>query len=250
VREMIFQPTGMTHSGFDFAQLKNNDKATGYASVLDDEIRKERIVDSSVSFSGGAIYSTTGDLLKWHYALLNNKIISRSNLSKAFTIYRERFGYGWVVDSVAGKKAVYHNGSIPGFTSNIYRIEKDNVCIILLNNTGNPHIDEITKAIVSIIYNKPYTLPVLRISIDLPAEEVQKYLGVFELSPDFKLKIYKKDDMLFAQRVGEDQSFRIYYYKPDHFFLKKMDAQLEFRLPEKIIVLHQAGREMTGKMID
>jgi CubicO group peptidase (beta-lactamase class C family) len=250
VREMIFQPAGMTHSGFDFAHLKSSDKATGYASLQDDEIHKDRMVDSSVSFSGGAIYSTTGDLLKWHYALLNNKIISRVSLDKAFTVYKDGFGYGWVIDSVAGKKAVYHNGSIPGFTSNIYRIEKNDVCIILLNNTGNPQIDEITKGIVYILYGKPYTLPVLRVAVNLPAEEVQKYPGVFEFSPDFKLKIYTKDDKLYAQRVGEDQSFRIYYYKENHFFLKKMDAQLEFRPLEKIVILHQGGREMPGKKID
>jgi CubicO group peptidase (beta-lactamase class C family) len=250
VREMIFQPTGMTHSGFDFVHLKSIDKATGYASLQDEEIRKDRIVDSSVSFSGGAIYSTTGDLLKWHYALLNNKVISRASLDKAFTVYKDGFGYGWVIDSVAGRKAVYHNGSIPGFTSNIYRVEKDDVCIILLNNTGNPQIDEITKGIVSILYGKPYKLPVLRVVVNLPVEEVQKYSGVFEFSPEFKLKIYTNDGKLFAQRVGEDQSFRIYYYKEDHFFLKKMDAQLEFRPLEKVVILHQGGREMRGKRID
>lgn len=107
--------------------------------------------------------------MKWHYALSNNKIISRNSLDKEFTVYKDGFGYGWVIDSVAGRKAVYHNGSIPGFTSNIYRIEKDDVCISLFNNTANPQIDEITKSIVNILYGKPYMLPVLRVAIDLPA---------------------------------------------------------------------------------
>ena len=250
VKELIFQPIAMTHSGFDFIHLKSRDKATGYAALSDEDIHKERMVDSTVSFSGGAIYSTTGDLLKWHYALLNNKVISRKSLDIAFTVYKNNFGYGWVIDSVAGRKAIYHNGSIPGFTSNIYRVEKDNVCIILLNNSANPQIDEITKGIVHILYGMPYMLPVLRVAINLPAAEAQKHLGVFEFNPDFKLKIYAKDDKVYAQRLGEDQSFRIYYYKENHFFLKKMDAQLEFRPMDKVAILHQGGREMSGKRID
>jgi CubicO group peptidase (beta-lactamase class C family) len=250
VREMIFKPLGMNSSGFDFAHLINADKATGYGSFGDEEIHKERMVDSTVSFSGGSIYSTTGDLLKWNYGLLNNKIISRKSLDKAFAIYKNNFGYGWVIDSASGQKAVYHNGSIPGFTSNIYRIEKDNVCIILLNNTANSQIDEITKGIVNILYNKTYKLPVLRFAIDLPAAEAKKYLGTFELSPDFKLKVFEENGKLYAQRLGEDQWFRIYYYKENHFFLKKMDAQLEFRLLEKVVILHQGGRELKGKRID
>ena len=248
VREMIFRPIGMVHSGFDFVHLSDKNKATGYVSFNDEEIQKDRQVDSSVSFSGGSIYSTAGDLLNWHNALMNNKVLSRKSLKKAFTVYKEGFGYGWVVDSVAGKEAVYHNGSIMGFTSNIYRVESDNTCIILLNNMGNPQIDEITNAIVSILYDKPYKVPEVRMAKEIPAEKVKLYLGVFEFNSDFRLKIFSIDDKVYAQRIGEEQRFRIYYYKEDNFFLKKMDAQLEFRSGDKVI-LHQSGREMSGKKV-
>ena len=64
------------------------------------------------------------------------------------------------------------------------------------------------------------------------------------------MKIYSKEDKVYAQRVDEEQRFRIYYYKENSFFLKKMDAQLEFRLLDKVVILHQGGKEMPGKKIE
>jgi len=37
VRKYIFTPLHMTHSGFDFAHLKSNEKATGYVALSDKE---------------------------------------------------------------------------------------------------------------------------------------------------------------------------------------------------------------------
>jgi CubicO group peptidase (beta-lactamase class C family) len=53
VRENIFEPLGMSHSGFDFTHLKNADKATGYGADLTAPVG---IVDSSVSCGRCHIY--------------------------------------------------------------------------------------------------------------------------------------------------------------------------------------------------
>jgi hypothetical protein len=65
----------MTHSGFDFTDLKSSQKATGYFNLNEKENAVAPIVDSSVSFSAGAIYSTTSDLFLWHKALQKNMIL-------------------------------------------------------------------------------------------------------------------------------------------------------------------------------
>ena len=250
IREMIFQPLGMDRSGFDFAHLTDSNKAIGYSWIDDDEQIRERLVDSSVSFSAGSIYSTLGDLLKWHDALMKNKILSRHSLEKAFTVYKEGFGYGWVMDSVYNKKIVYHNGSILGFTSNIYRVESDNTIIIILNNINNRQIDKITSGILSVLYEQPYPIPEVRLVIDLAPDSVKKYLGIYEFNPEFKLKIFSELNKIYAQKLGETEKFRIYYYQPNRFFLKKMDAQLEFAQGKDnssiTLILHQSGKQITG----
>jgi hypothetical protein len=53
----------MTHSGFDFTHLKSKEKRqVDYQTDDDKENVPAPIVDSTVSYSAGAIYSTTGDL--------------------------------------------------------------------------------------------------------------------------------------------------------------------------------------------
>jgi CubicO group peptidase (beta-lactamase class C family) len=56
VYELIFEPLHMNESGFDFAHLKN--KATGYTSIIENSGNLSIVVDSTVSFAAGAMYST------------------------------------------------------------------------------------------------------------------------------------------------------------------------------------------------
>lgn len=252
VKQMIFNPLDMTHSGFDFAHLSIPNKAVGYFSVKDNE--KSSIVDSTVSYAAGALYSTTEDLLKWHKGLLDNRILRRSTLEKAFTPYKNNFGYGWVVDSFTGKKGVYHNGSILGFTSNIYRVEADNVCIILLCNTGAPKIDDITKDILSVLYDKPYKVPQKPKAIALNLDSIQKYLSIYEFSPQFKAKILTVSDKIYAQRVGESQKHLLTPIAKNRFFVNDVEQELEFIENDKgeIIkaILHTGDKPMIGMKIE
>ncbi|MEQ1500553.1 MAG: serine hydrolase, partial [Parcubacteria group bacterium] len=248
VRNWIFKPLNMTESGFDFNNLKNTNKAVGYADIT--KVKPSIIVDSTVSFAGGAIYSTTLDLLKWHLGLLNNKIIKRASLELAFVPYKNDFGYGWVIDSFYEKKSVFHNGSIPGFTSNIYRLEKDNTCIILLNNISNKKIDTITKNLLCILYEKPYSKPKIKQEIQIGEKILKNYFGTYEFSPDFLMNIFSEGNHIYAQRIGESDKFEIFPYGEDFFFLKAFEAELEFKKNEKQVidtmVLHQDGKDMVA----
>ncbi len=142
VRKYIFTPLHMTHSGFDFTDLKSNEKATGYFKLNDKETVAAPIVDSSVSFSAGAIYSTTGDLYLWHKALEKNMILSKEQQERAYTPVKNNYGYGWGIDSTEGKRRVSHGGGIPGFTTNISRVPEDDICIVLTAEGNNS--DQIT----------------------------------------------------------------------------------------------------------
>src|SRR6185312_14452783 len=137
VRNYIFSPLKMAHSGFDFTDLKSADKTTGYFVLNTHDTMKAPIVDSTVSFSAGAIYSTTGDLYRWSQALENNTILSASEQNEAYTPVKNNYGYGWGIDSINGKRRVGHNGGIPGYITTISRVPADDVTIILLSNASN-----------------------------------------------------------------------------------------------------------------
>ena len=93
VRRYIFTPLHMVHSGFDFTHLKSDNKAIGYFKLDDKGATPAPIVDSTVSFSAGAIYSTTGDLYLWHEALEHYKILSKAQQEVAYTPVKNNYGY-------------------------------------------------------------------------------------------------------------------------------------------------------------
>ena len=227
VREYIFTPLKMSHSGFDFTHLTSNEKSTGYFVLNDREILASPIVDSSVAFSAGAIYSTTGDLFRWHKSLQNNTILSKVQQEKAYTPVRNKYGYGWLIDSIAGKRMVSHGGGIHGFSSNFSRVPEDDICIILLSNSSSPVLNEITNSIYAILYNKPYEIPKERKSIDVPEEKLKEYTGEYEINPSLNLKISIKDGQLLAEPTGQRSSI-IYAERDDYFFVKDPDVQLQF----------------------
>jgi CubicO group peptidase (beta-lactamase class C family) len=242
----------MTHSGFDFTHLKNNAKATGYFKLNDKEKEKAPIVDSSVSFSAGAIYSTTGDLYLWHKALQKNNILSREQQEKAYTPVKNNYGYGWSIDSTEGKRRVSHGGGIHGFVTTISRVPEDDICIVLLSNASNTSLGEISKSIFAILYGKEYELPKERTEIQLPQEKLKEYEGEYEINKDLHVVISLKDGELVATPTGQKTEI-LYAEKADFLFVKSQDIQLEFTRNEKKeidgFILHQGGAKIPCKKI-
>ena len=252
VRNYIFTPLGMKHSGFDFTNLKSKEKATGYFKLDDKEIVPAPIVDSTVSYSAGAIYSTTGDLLQWHNALQKNKILSKAQQEKAYTPVKNKYGYGWGIDTIEGKRKVAHSGGIHGFTTNISRVPEDDVCIVLLSNASNTTLGEITKNIYAILYGKEYNLPKERTAIKLPEEKLKQYEGEYVIREDLHVILSLKDGELVATPTGQKAEI-LYAEKEDLLFVKSQDIQLEFTRNEKKeidgFVLHQGGAKIPCKKI-
>jgi len=252
VRKYIFTPLGMTHSGFDFTNLKAKEKATGYFKLDDKESVAAPIVDSSVSYSAGAIYSTTGDLYLWHKALEKNNILSKAQQEKAYTPVKNKYGYGWGIDSIEGKRKVSHSGGIHGFTTNISRVPEDDICIVLLSNASDPTLGEITKSIFAILYGKEYKLPKERTAVKLPEEKLKEYEGEYEINKDLHVIMSVKDGELVAAPTGQRTDI-LYAEKEDFFFAKSADIQVEFTRNDKKeidgFILHQGGAKIPCKKI-
>ena len=252
VHEMIFAPLHMDHSGFNFTSLHAADKATGYFALSKSGSTAAGIVDSSVSYAAGAIYTTAGDLYKWDRALYTENIINKSSLKDAYTIRKDKYGLGWSIDSAYGKQVYQHGGGIFGFTSFIFRSPEENICILLLDNEGDGTLEQIAGGINAILHNKPYELPKERIAIAIDTAAVKQYLGEYELSPGFILAITLEEGKLMVQATGQGKA-ELYAEKQNFFFLKVADVQIEFikndnGVTDKLI-LHQGGRATPAKKI-
>jgi CubicO group peptidase (beta-lactamase class C family) len=249
VRENIFKPLQMYHTGFDFTDLKSPDKAIGYSSDFSTAVG---IVDSSVSFAAGAIYTTVGDLYKWDQALYTNRLVSQALLQKAFTPYKSNYGYGWQITTEHNKKVTEHGGGITGFVSFILRVPEDQLCIITLSNLPSRTPEIIANQINGLFNGEKPDLPVERKEIHLDTATLNLYGGEYELTPSFHIVITVENGMLQGQATGQGKN-TLFAEKANFFFLKVVDAQIEF-LPgpdgkTDRLVLYQNGQKVEGKKI-
>jgi len=252
VKENIFQPLHMDHSGFDFNDLADTNKATGYFKLTAKRNQPATIVDSSVSYAAGSIYTTVGDLYKWDRALYTNQIISTASRELAFTPHQSNYGYGWIIDSAYGKKVVMHEGGIFGFVSFIGRIPADETCIILFDNHQCPVLAKIAEDINSILNNQLYEFPQPRNEIEIDSAILRQYVGEYQLGPGFIVNVTLEDGQLMAQGTGQGK-VELYAERNDFFYTKIINAQLEFFRDASGRVtrmdLYQDGRQLQGKKI-
>jgi CubicO group peptidase (beta-lactamase class C family) len=231
VRNFILKPLKMEHTGFDFAGLKNADKAMGYTKYTQ-KIKEESVPwDSTATFSAGSLYSTVGDLYLWHKGLLNYKVYSKASLETATTPYLAGYGLGCWIDTLYQKKIVSHGGNILGFTGYFGRIQEDDACVIILNNIFNHQIETIGLSIFAILYNKPYSY---FDEIKITQEELEKFVGEYEVNASYKVKITRTDDQLFIQR-NDLPGIELFAYKANTFFQKDDDIRVSFKNENGVI---------------
>lgn len=252
VREQIFQPLQMTHSGFDFAHLSNPDKAIGYQMLTTNSSTKALIADSTISFSAGAIYSTLGDLYKWNLSLSTEKILKQKSLQNAFTPRLDKYGLGWMIDTIGGHRRINHDGGIHGFLAHNTIFPSDSIFITVLSNANSSKMDQVGRDVKSILFNKPYKLPEPYITVEVDSAILKKYVGEYELSPTFKITISLIGGNLKAQATGQPQ-FDLFAKTETIFFLKVVDAQVEFVKDDQgeisSLILHQNGAHQPAKKV-
>ena len=250
VRKRIFQPLGMTNSGFDFTHLSNPNKTRGYF-LLNPQIMTAPIVDSTIAFSAGAIYTTVNDLYKWERSIYTDKILKPASWKAVFTPYKNKYGYGWGIDTLFGKPITAHSGGIHGYTSYILRFPQEELAVIVFDNSSGKTLAKISKDLAAVVLNQPYDVPSAKKEIALDSSILKQYVGDYELAPSFIITVFREGKQLKAQATGQD-AFEIYPEKENLFFLKIVEAKIEFVKDASGVVtemiLYQNG-EHRGKKI-
>jgi CubicO group peptidase (beta-lactamase class C family) len=154
VRQYILNVCSMTRSGFDFAAFNDDNKAIGclYAG---NQFSRAPVVDYSLSFSAGGLFSNVYDLYKWNAALHEYRLLPKDWQEIAYGPAKNRFALGWWIYTIQGKRFMQSSGTAPGFTSFEMRQEEDNIFIVLLENTTQPgeHNRTIAYNIIKYLYS-------------------------------------------------------------------------------------------------
>jgi CubicO group peptidase (beta-lactamase class C family) len=252
VRKRIFKPLGMNNSGFNFSGLTNERKAKGYFTLTSKTPIASPVVDSTIAYAAGAIYSTVEDLYKWERAISSNKILSPAAWKSVFTPYMSKYGYGWLIDTLYGKEIMAHGGGIHGFASYLLRIPEEDVVVILLDNSSSELLERISFSVAALVLNQSYTIPQPKKEITIDTTILRQYVGEYQLTPNFSIVIRQKGSSMEAQATGQSP-FDIFAEKENLFFLKAVEAKIEFIRDEKgnvsELILHQGGMKQRAKKI-
>jgi len=133
LQDAIFAPLGMRSTGADRPEVVLAGRAHGYVRE-DGALRNAPTLYVPILTGGGNLYSTVEDLLRWDRALRDGRLLSPAGYEALYRPEREHYSYGWVVHEVDGRQILEHTGGVPGFHSIIYRLPKEQLCIVVLSN--------------------------------------------------------------------------------------------------------------------
>ena len=164
LKERILDPLNMKDTGYDHHETIMKKRASGYERSPAGIINAPYL-DMSLPYAAGSLYSTVDDLYLWDQALYLDKLLSPKYKELMFKPFLANYAYGWVVSTLPlggskeGVPAISHGGGINGFNTLIARLVDDRHLIVLLNNTGGTKLDEMSRNIAAILYDKPITPP-------------------------------------------------------------------------------------------
>ena len=238
VREMIFDPLLMNQSGFDYKKADEINKAQGYIILNSDSVRTNRTVDSTVYYSAGSMYSSVTDLYKWIRAIADHKLLNDSSWQQAFTPFKNKYGFGFFLDSLYGNSYVRHTGGLLGFTAEFIYYPKEDVTIILLNNVGNygNSLFPVAAGITSIVFGLPYTNWKQPAALNIEEATLRTFAGTYIFNADHKLVVSYENGHLFVRATNPKDMLpkvQLYAESENMFYMKEAQLRFEFVRDEK-----------------
>ena len=214
----------------------------------------------------GAIRSTANDLLKFVAANIGDTKTPLAPAMAAMLKVRRpaspglEIALGWhiLTSTPGGDSIVWHNGGTGGYRSFIGFNPKTHIGVVVLSNTSTAAgVDDIGVHLLNpkapLLTAAAFQPPKQRKEIAVDPKLLDRYVGKYELAPNFALTITKEGDKLFATPTGQPKA-QLFAEGEKEFFLKIVDAQVSFDVDAagavKQLTLHQAGHDMPGKRVE
>jgi CubicO group peptidase (beta-lactamase class C family) len=256
LKETFFTPLQMNNTGIHTATAKLSNEAKGYQKS-DEKYTATINWDMSWAGGAGAMYSTVEDLFKWNEAMFDGKVLNEASMKAAFTPVLlsngqlpqgVKYGYGWGLGEYRGLDQIQHSGGLHGFISQLLRVPKENLTVVLLTNISPPEVNlnpmEVGEYFVWDKMEKQSSFEVQSVA----GADLKSYEGRYDFGNSAVMTITSEGDKLFARLTGQSR-FEIFPSAPDQYFWKVVDAKIKFVRNDKGQVTHgefeQSGRKLT-----
>lgn len=236
----MLNPLHMVNSSFA-TPLSKTDKnlATGYYENGKQVEGKYHIYPEKAA---AGLWTTPSDLAKYIIAIqevykgTQNKILSPPMAKLMLTPgVGQRAGLGVFIDNYNGEKYFGHDGLTFGYYSQYYgSLNNGNGVVVMTNSVNSDIVSEVVNSVAKVYNFKGlYRSKVIR-SFQVDESILKTYTGKYRLSTGEVLTISKTGKQLFIKLADEDK-IAIYPETVNKFYLKVVDAQLEFIKDAKAI---------------
>lgn len=249
--QTIAEPLEMNDTRINFTPSMKDHLALGHAG--------NQVVenwDIPTLAGAGGIRSSSSDMAKFiaaNLGFVNTPLYqamemtheSRHNKAGEMSV-----GMGWHIKSGEQGDVIWHNGGTGGYRTFVGFVKETGKGVVLLTNSANPsddigfHLLDSGSPLKDIQSKSD--------AVEVPEATLEKYVGVYELQPEFKITISREGIQLFGQATGQ-QRFEMYPESETAFYLTVVEARVTFQVEEdsvKSLTLFQAGQEIVGKKIE
>lgn len=211
--------------------LKNNQSVPEHQSRFD-------------VYPAGDIYLTSPEMANFYIAQLNQgsfegtPILTSKSITEMQTAqFGSTYGLGVGVITNGDNKYLQHTGGVPGFSTFFKAETNSKTGVYIASNAGN--VQRILAAVGNLALrflngDKDIdSLPSLKKQefeeIKVLEATLSRYVGKYQLTPQFFISITNEGDQLYGQATGQPR-FELFAYEEQKFFLRVVDAQIEFHI--------------------
>jgi CubicO group peptidase (beta-lactamase class C family) len=252
LHETVLAPIGMTHSTYQQplpADLQP-------AAAIPYDVDGKPIPGGAHTYpemAAAGLWTTPSDLARYCLEVelslqgRANHVLSQDLTQQMLTPGKGQWGLGLQIGGSAGDPYFSHGGVNEGFESLFVAYEHHGDGAVVMTNAegGSRLAAEIMQSIAT-AYNWPDFRPVVRTQVKVDPAVLARYVGTYELAPNFSIAITLEGDQLMTQATNQPK-VPVYPESPTRFFLKVVDAQVEFFPDDKgqvsYMILHQNGRD-------
>lgn len=237
--QYIITPLDLQNTSFGGKIDPQANESLSYKYAGNWELEAE--TDMSIPLGAGGIISTPSDLTKFADALFNGKLISMESVAQMKTL-EDQYGLGLFPIPYYQHLGYGHTGGIDGFASVFSHFPAEGVTFAMTSNGANYITNNISIAVLSAVFDRPYDIPTFS-SFEVDAATLEQYVGVYASAQiPLKITITKSGDILMAQVTGQP-AFPLEATSDTTFVFEKAGVHMEFDAVEGQMIMKQNGME-------
>jgi CubicO group peptidase (beta-lactamase class C family) len=190
LQERLFARAGMQQTGYRLPRFAPDSFAIGYTcgEPWGTTLSHAQLADGPcwTLRGNGGIQSTVGDMLRWHHALQEDRVLTAASRALLETPYADEgggtsYGYGWSIQkSPSGAKLVAHNGGNQVFFADFLRFVDEGHCIFVATNVASRMRSSLAYDLAAILYGRtPRALPE---TLERDRAMLERYAGRYALA--------------------------------------------------------------------